>query len=565
MNINNRVIISNIYFGMNEMALAKKYCAEADQFSKAQKHARGQWNVDILKMYFLSAEGKYLELIAEQTRQLSMLPHPEIPDYYYPSAVNNLATTYLQLEDYQRAIPLFKRSIRYEDSTKVINFMPHAWNNLGLIYTATKQYDSSLYCFNQALQHFTTSPQYADVVSRIQCSLAQLHLSKDDLDSCKYYLDIVAIDNTDGVLSNAFIYFNNVKSEYLLKAGFSKEALDLVEHLEEEALRNNLIEYLPDIYQRKYSCYKNLGQFKEALLAFEKYQSSKDSLKGEDIKRAVFRKELEMAFDHDRNVLELNTKANMELQKEKTSNIFIMSGGVLGIILLSLGFWMLRNEQNKKLQFAELEKSNYEANMKALRSQLNPHFIQNSLAKLDSRILQGKGDSARKIIGDLSDLLRMILVNSNEHIVPLEDDLKAITAYLNLEQEKHDGKFKFEILVADEIDQENTLIPSLLIQPFLENAIIHGFQNASDNMLSVRILEEHETLVFEIADNGVGMKNPEKQTTKGLNQLHGYGTKLTQERLEVLQKSYNSKTSIEFSNLDPGTKVVVKIPLILKY
>ena len=245
-------------------------------------------------------------------------------------------------------------------------------------------------------------------------------------------------------------------------------------------------------------------------------------------------------------------------EKEKAEST---NSGLIIIILLSIIFCMIivfigwkwrvrqrfrKEEQNRKLRELELT---------AIRSQMNPHFLFNALNSVQNLVQQNKGREAHLYLADFAGLIRKVLNNSEKEEVSLAEELEMIEQYLTLEKLRFE--FDFEIKVAAEIDHYNTLIPSMLLQPFVENAVIHGLQNKQgDKQLSVEVMKAESGVQISIEDNGIG-RAAAKELTKAKN---GKGTKLMKERLEILQEKQGEKYSLNIIDLEIGTRVEILIP-----
>ena len=193
----------------------------------------------------------------------------------------------------------------------------------------------------------------------------------------------------------------------------------------------------------------------------------------------------------------------------------------------------------------------------AIRSQMNPHFLFNSLNSVQNLVQQNKGREAHLYLSDFAGLIRKVLNNSEKEEVSLAEELEMINQYLNLEKLRFD--FEYTISVDHEVDTHNTMVPSMLIQPFVENAILHGLQNKTDDRkLRVEIEKEHAGVKICIEDNGIGREAAGEIS----REKNGKGTKLVKERLEILQQKNKEKYELKVIDLEDhsGTRVEILIP-----
>ena len=215
----------------------------------------------------------------------------------------------------------------------------------------------------------------------------------------------------------------------------------------------------------------------------------------------------------------------------------------------------------------QLNKQLAETKMLALRSQMNPHFIFNSLNSINHFILSNDTDNASNYLTKFSRLIRLILDNSRTECGYLDNEIKALELYIQLEAVRFENAFSYEIFVNENVSVATILIPPLIIQPYVENAIWHGLlhKQTGEGKLQINIWMKDETLQIKITDNGVGR---EKATALKSNKtlLHkSHGMKITSERLEVINNLYKVNASVEITDLKDdqnqanGTSVLITI------
>lgn len=203
---------------------------------------------------------------------------------------------------------------------------------------------------------------------------------------------------------------------------------------------------------------------------------------------------------------------------------------------------------------------------KSLRQQMNPHFIFNTLNSIQLYILEKDHISSHKYLTKFAKLMRLILDNSQMSSVPLKDELEALKLYLELESLRLSGKFEYFI----DVENENLLdsrVPTLLIQPFVENSIWHGImlKAKQEGWVKISITSEGDTLVCSIEDNGVGRKSAQEIRAKQDPERKSLGFKITAQRIELLNSLYKERFNIKYFDINnpdgsTGTKVVIKIP-----
>lgn len=231
-------------------------------------------------------------------------------------------------------------------------------------------------------------------------------------------------------------------------------------------------------------------------------------------------------------------------------------------------------EKNDKLrrQEIELEKQNaIKFELKSLSAQMNPHFIFNSLNSIQYYILEKDTKAALDYLSEFSNLMRKALQNSEQRYISLADEIDFLEEYLKLETRRFSGKISYELSESEDLDPDEYYIPPMLVQPYLENSIIHGLTpKEGEGKLQVKFFLEGDNLICEIKDDGVGRdKSMElKQYRKG-NYHKSMGMGITNSRLEMLRSTESGKFNAEVidvkaKNGEPkGTVVILQIPIDL--
>jgi len=243
---------------------------------------------------------------------------------------------------------------------------------------------------------------------------------------------------------------------------------------------------------------------------------------------------------------------------------FILSESFLAILITYLFIrWKSMVIQRNHSEKLEIEKKLSAFQLQALRAQMNPHFVFNAINSIQSQILQKNQHEAYSLLTKFSQLIRLILVNTNENMVALSKEIEAITLYIELEQLRFKEKFEFEMTIDPHVDMENTLIPSMILQPFLENAIWHGLMPLNGlrkAKLSMHIRLEGNKLLAIIQDNGIGIEN--SSSIKKMFNHKSLGISLTRRRLELITMSGSTisiKNITDSTNATVGTQVEILI------
>ncbi len=227
----------------------------------------------------------------------------------------------------------------------------------------------------------------------------------------------------------------------------------------------------------------------------------------------------------------------------------------------------IKNKQQKEYE-RKVEMSKIE--LKALRSQMNPHFVFNSLNSIQHYIFNSKSDEAVKYLNKFAKLMRVILNNSDKPTVAIEDDLEALKLYLELEQMRFEDKFEYKFEIDKNVDLDYDIMPPMLLQPYVENAILHGLTpGKGKGLLTIGIRNEEHFIVCTITDNGIGRKKSAeiKRTMPGTKHK-SFGMKITEERLRILNEISLSQHRVKIIDLEnedgssAGTTVELHVPIL---
>jgi two-component sensor histidine kinase len=251
----------------------------------------------------------------------------------------------------------------------------------------------------------------------------------------------------------------------------------------------------------------------------------------------------------------------------------ILVAAFIGAVFL---FFKLRENRIKKEQLRQtaINKEIAEIRMSALRAQMNPHFIFNSLNSIQHLISIREKEEAVSYLSKFSKLIRQILENSRENTVSISSELELLELYIQLEQLRFNHKFDYYVSVDKKIDIENVEMPPLLIQPYVENAIVHGLVNKDGRgELWLSMERNNGLLVCKIEDNGIGRAKAIEIEQKKALRHKSLGIKLTNERISTLSTLMEHKTAVLIEDLyeedqgrdgkpqPKGTRVTITFPV----
>ena len=226
----------------------------------------------------------------------------------------------------------------------------------------------------------------------------------------------------------------------------------------------------------------------------------------------------------------------------------------------------LEQKNNLLNQKIETEQKYYKSTLKAIKAQMNPHFFYNALNTIQSFIYNDDKRNAATYLSKFSKLTRMILEMSEKDTISLSDEINALHLYLDIEKARFNDDLTFEIKYAESIYINNTYIPPMLIQPYVENAVKHGLLHKKGNKILVIEFEKRDNnLIVTIDDNGIGRKISQELNEKKSSKHVSFSTIANKQRLDILNKDQkeNGVSIVDKNNpngTSAGTKVVLTIP-----
>ena len=245
--------------------------------------------------------------------------------------------------------------------------------------------------------------------------------------------------------------------------------------------------------------------------------------------------------------------------------LILLSSFTIIILIVSIRYRIIKIKNKEKYK-TELNKKIAHIESQALRAQMNPHFIFNTMSSIQHYISNNDSESALKYLSKFAKLMRIIMDNSKQQMIPVAEEINALELYLQLEVMRFDKKFKFQIKIDSSIDKTYDRIPSMLIQPYVENSIIHGLLPKDGiGEIKIYLTKQNDTILCTIEDNGIGRENSLEFKKNRVQQHKSMGMSITKERLQILNSSLNSNLSAEiidmYENGKPaGTKVMLIIP-----
>lgn len=300
------------------------------------------------------------------------------------------------------------------------------------------------------------------------------------------------------------------------------------------------------------------GDFFGALQAYRRYTELKDSFRHLEVLAEVRKLGLNEQFARqEQRIKTLETdqiKRDWEMQKQKQAIIILGAALLLFLVLLFLLFRTLKAKQQANLR----------NRLQSLRNQMNPHFIFNSLNSVNHYISLHKEREANRYLSTFSTLMRNVMSNSGKDFISLREELDMLHIYTDLEQARFTDKFEIQWESDETLPLDELLVPPLLLQPYVENAVWHGLRYREEKgLLLISIRTDGGFLNCTVEDNGIGRKRSRALKTENQKRSTGTGLKNTEERIDILNRLYKTGVLVNIEDLpaDSGTRVRILIPL----
>lgn len=465
-----------------------------------------------------------LKSFLEAERRIKSQQDPlELKDYYFYTLVQSgLGSIYAATNSPEKSIMAYQEVVNLCELKGMKSRLSWHYLNVGTAFMTIQDYDNASAYFKKAIKVVDDVNQQARAMA--YANLGYCYLSKGQKNEA---LELFATayplfkEKRDKNLANIEWWRASIFEEEKAKKAFKHyfKALEFAKKSQDYKLISGILKDIATLYAREQD-YKNAYDY-----------------------QTLHRQALEKCFfaEKDSELRELQVKYEAE-RREKEAEMF-------------------------RLQASGLQ-------LKALRAQMNPHFVFNALNSVQKFITSSDSTLAAKYLAQFANLMRQSLEYSELEYISLEKEIDFLRNYLSINQNlRFENKLQYEIFVDEEMEEDILGVPSMIIQPYVENAIEHGIRSKKNGLISIHFtLRDENTIRCTIEDNGVGRQQAalSRETSANFKKHRSLGTKITQERLDILMKARNSLESpVEIIDLIEegtgaalGTRVVVLIPVM---
>lgn len=517
-----------LYFGQVELSVSKNLIAlqlatEAQDYPKVANYQRQLGEAQYSIYNYDDASRNFFQ-------------SKETAEHIHDNRLIGLVTTDLGLlsfarKEYNRSIVLFREAIRILQKYNDEDGLGFAHMHLGNVYRENGNYDEALRFYNKALVYFESAANRAEIAS-------------------VYHL-VGTVFEKQGKFANALVYLNRaveIRSQFGFKGAVYPSFRAIAEVYQKTG---NL--HLAFRYLEMYSDYSDSARTVEV------------SAKIAEISELYRSEQLERMIAMQADSIELQRKekdlTSAQLENTQLKNIFqtyVIIGFLLLVILAAVIFYSRWKQRNIKQLQREAEMG-----QSLLRSQMNPHFVFNAMSVIQSYIYDNDTKNSTKFLVNFSKLMRLILENSSKEFIPITTEIDILTKYLETQKLRFGDRFEYEVATDDLLLDEGLVIPPMITQPFIENAIEHGqLHTVEGGFIRVKFSKVNGMLNIVIEDNGIGRKGAGQN--KKSKEHKSMAMKITQDRIDNLSYKYRIQGSLEVTDYnmeeETGTRVVIYLP-----
>jgi sensor histidine kinase YesM len=516
------------YFGQLELSVAKNIVSlqlalEVNDRFRLAKYNR-ELGISQRLIYNLNDAEYYFKQSYEHAQKIA--------DYHQMGlALSNLGTIYFGRKEFKKAIESTQRAIRLLSELNDFNGLGEAYDILGMIYREQKDYTLAASSFNKSLVFYESTGNKEKIA---------------------------------GVYHNVGTVFRKQK-KYANALNYLQRSIEIREQF---GSKNQIY----STYREIADVYRDVGKTNDALKYLDMYLDYQDS--NTTIQSATKIAELsELYRSEQRDRLIMMQSDSIERQRQeraftstKLENVQLRNNSqmyfIIGFLIISVLAGIIVFYRWNQTRIKQ-ERKEAEMSQTLLRAQMNPHFVFNAMSVIQSYIYENDTENSSKFLVNFSRLMRLILENSPKEFIPIETEIEILQKYLETQKLRFEDRFNYSIECEDILWEEGALIPPMITQPFIENAIEHGqLHTIEGGFILISFSKQNNMLNVIIEDNGIGRKGAE--LNKKSKDHKSMAMKITKDRIDNMSKKYRTEGRLiveDFNKkLNTGTKVLISLP-----
>lgn len=499
----------------------------------------------------LAEEVRSSILLAQYTRELGqsqseILNYRDAEDYFRKSlsyaqqifdrrqialALTNLAYIQLETNRYTQALNNANQALDYLTKLNDYNGLGETHNIIGMIYKDQQNYDLAASNFNKALV-FYESTNNKEKIAGVYHNVGTVFLKQKKYKNALNYL------NRSIEIREQFGAKNQIYNTYRVISDVYKDIND----------KQKALEYL--------ELYVNYLDSNTTIQAASKIAELNESYRSEQRERLIISQADSIERQRQEKALTSTKLENIQLRN--TFQTYIIFAFLIIIVLAGVIIFYRWNQTKIMQQQREAE-----MRQTLLRAQMNPHFVFNAMSVIQSYIFENDTVNSTKFLVNFSRLMRLILENSPKEFIPISTEMEILEKYLSMQKLRFQDRFDYYIVCDEMLEDESAVIPPMITQPFIENAIEHGqLHTIEGGFIRVSFKKDGNMLNISIEDNGIGRKASRENKKSSAHK--SMAMTITKDRIDNLNKKYRTEGFMEIEDydksLETGTKVLISLP-----
>jgi tetratricopeptide (TPR) repeat protein len=478
----------------------------------------------------------------------TVMPNPGMA----ASLFGNIGIMLLRQRNYDKAQPYLEKALHFKSNIKDTNGIFQSVIYLAAIEMETANMPKA-YRYLQQDRHLAAAAGDSFNLNLAEQDLGKYYYYNKEYDSALHYL-ITALHTAElrdypFRTADYHVYVANI----YLERGLYRQATYWLNKGAKIFGEEEKEEYLPSLklyYETLADRYHKTGRMAEAYYALNKAYLLRNRLASIDKNAAI--------LDRERDIEEMKLRQEKEMQSQqietqKSMMFLIVISSILFVVIVVL---FISNRHKKKV--LKMRANNMLLEQKAFFNQLNPHFIFNTLAPLQNKIIKGDETDALEYLASFGKLMRNMLDNQRVGYITVAFKISFLKNYLALQQQRLEGNFSYDINLTNNLEPETAWIPAMLIQPLVENAVEHGVKGLKDGHISIHLSRRGRYIIVRITDNGRGL--PENEWLKNNHALH-----MLSERIALYKTKYkDSDLHIADNAAGRGVTTTIILPYFKK-
>jgi tetratricopeptide (TPR) repeat protein/two-component sensor histidine kinase len=484
--------------------------------------------------------------------------------YLLANLYNNYTTVIKVLKPGNELI--LKLLLKAESLGKEVNSVQVLATTYINLASEQKEDEKALFYYEKALKEIKNMLSPSFYIFYVYDGLARIHNKMNNIDKAIFYNEKSIAANKGKLYDSKSLCtsYSRLGSIYMRKKKEYAKAKTYFVKANELAKETKDVYELRRSYAGLFRVNQELNNHEEALYDYYRYRRIKDSLinaKTQEKMDALLVKY--ETVEKEKKILQLSSENEIQSLELKSNQYLLAALSIFFALGILIVFLLLRSKKEHiKKRLTEIE-------LYFLQRQMNPHFISNALTAIQNKVLDKKIEITHNYLSRFSLLIRNVLVNSRENRVCLKDEIKTLESYLFLETSINENLFEYDITIDESIDASSTYLPTMILQPLIENTIAHGFTaDSKGNYVHLKVKKEADYIVYIVEDNGIGINSSlDKKRTKSGYEKGSLSTKILKERISLLNKKVKQEIKLriidrkEVNIHQRGTIAQIDIPL----